>query len=245
MAVRVLLVLAGLTTFAVLAPLGCAQASSSVEKQEKQAGLEHTGTTEASRTTPEATTQSGASSEGGVAVGEAIAEADLKPVGDSGVSGTATFKEVGSLGVQVELAISGLPTKDRDATYYAQVHEGSCSDERKGHEHEEEHGAEGGGPALALVRLERLLAKIPGLEAHGGHEPGIPEVPRGSIEQPISFGVSAGGTISVTSLLEDVEPKRLTSGAPEYIHLHAAGSEDEPEELSCGDLAEESGRGSG
>jgi hypothetical protein len=243
MVVRVLLVLAA---FAVLAPFGCGQASSSVEKRERQAGLEHAGTTEASRTTPETTAQSSASSGGGVAVGKAIAEAELKPVGDSGVSGNVVFKEVGSLGVQVEIEVSGLPTKDPDAAYYAQVHEGSCSDERTEDKHEEEHSATSFGPALALVRFDRLLAKTPGLEAHGGHEPGIPEVPSGSIEQPIGISASAGGSASVTSLLEGVAPERLTSGGPEYIHLHAAGSEDAPaEELACGDLAGASGRGSG
>ena len=162
-------------------------------------------------------------------------------VGDSGTSGTAVFKEVGNLGIQVELDVSGLQTKDPDAAYYAQVHEGSCSDEQRGEEHEEEYGA-GPGAALALVKLDQLVAKTPGLEAHGGHEHGIPEVPFGSIEQPISFGASADGTSSVTSLLEGVEAKRLTSGDPEYVHLHGVGSEDAAE-LACGDLVEASRRG--
>ena len=90
--------------------------------------------------------------------------------------------------------------------------------------------------------LDRLVAKTPGLEAHGGHEHAIPEVPFGSIEQPISFGASADGTSSVTSLLEGVEAKRLTSGDPEYVHLHGVGSEDAPE-LACGDLVGASRRG--
>ena len=79
------------------------------------------------------------------------------------------------------------------------------------------------------------MAKTRGLQAHGGHEHGIPEAPFGSIEQPISFGASADGTSSVTSLLEGVEAKRLASGNPEYVHLHGVGSEDPPE-LACGDL---------
>ena len=186
-------------------------------------------------------TESNTSAEGGVTVGEKIAQAELKSVGDSGTSGTAVLKEVGNLGIQVELDVLGLPTKDPNAAYYAQVHEGSCSDERRGEEHEEEYGA-GPGPALALVRLDQLVAKTPGLEAHGGHEHGIPEVPFGSIEQPISFGASADGTSSVTSLLEGVEAKRLTSGGPEYVHLHGVGSEDAPE-LACGDLVGASRRG--
>jgi hypothetical protein len=201
-----------LVAFAVL--YGCGQTSSSVERQGKKAG---------------------------VTVGVKIARAELEPVGDSGTSGTAVFKEVGNLGIQVELGVLGLPTKDPNATYYAQVHEGSCSDERGSEEHEKEHGADLG-PALALVRLDQLVANTPGLEAHGGHEHGIPEVPFGSIEQPISFGASADGTSSVTSLLEGVEAKRLTSGHPAYVHLHGVGSEDAPE-LACGDLVGAGRRG--
>jgi hypothetical protein len=192
-------------------------------------------------------TSSGGSSKevGGTTVGGAIAEADLQPIGDSGTSGTAVFKEVGNLGVQVELEVSGLPTKEPNATYYAQVHEGSCSEEQTGEEHEEEHSVSSFGPALALVRLDRLVAKVPGLQAHGGHEHGIPEEPPGSIEQPISFSASADGSASVTSLLEGVDAKRLRSRAPAYIHLHAVNLEGAPEELSCGDLVGASRRGSG
>ena len=236
MAVRVLL---ALIAFAVL--YGCGQASSSVERQGKKVGAERADKTEASQPTPDLTTQSGTSAEGGVTVGEKIAQAELKSVGDSGTSGTAVFKPVGDLGIQVELAVSGLPAKDPNAAYYAQVHEGSCSDERSGEEHEVEYGA-GLGPALALLRLDQVGAKTRGLEAHGGHEHGIPDVPFGSIEQPISFGASADGTSSVTSLLEGVEAKRLTSGDPEYVHLHGVGSDDAPE-LACGDLVEANRRG--
>ena len=234
--VRLLLVL---VAFVVL--YGCGQASSSAERQGENAGAERADMTEASPSTPGLTTQSSNSSEGGVTVGKKISQAELKSVGDSGTSGTAVLKEVGNLGIQVELDVLGLPTKDPNAAYYAQVHEGSCSDERRGEEHEEEYGA-GPGPALALVRLDQLVGKTPGLEAHGGHEHGIPDVPFGSLEQPISFGASADGTSSVTSLLEGVEAKRLTSGEPDYVHLHGVGSENAPE-LACGDLVEASRRG--
>jgi hypothetical protein len=162
-------------------------------------------------------------------------------VGGSGTHGTAVFKGVGPTDVQVELDISGLSTKDPDATYYAQVHEGSCSSEPSDEGHEE-HGA-GTGPALALVRFDRLLAngtllaKGTGLQAHGGEEPGIPEEPPGSIEQPVSFSASSpDGSAFVSSLLEGVAPERLTSGSPKYIHVHAVRPEGAPEELSCGDL---------
>ncbi len=239
MAVRLLLALAA---FAVL--YGCGQTSSSVEKQEKKAGAEHADRTETPRPTRDPTTQPGDPAEGGVAVGAAIARAELEPAGGSGTSGTAVLKEVGYLGVQVELDVSGLPTGAPDAAYYAQVHEGSCSDARGGEGHEkEEHGA-GPGPALAFVGLDRPAGQVPGLEAHGGHEHGIPEAPSGSLEQPVSFGASADGTSSVTSLLENVEAGRLTSGGPEYVHLHAVGPEDAPE-LACGDLIGASRQGLG
>ena len=128
--------------------------------------------------------------------------------------------------------------------YYAQVHEGSCSDGRSDEGHDrEKHGAVPG-LVLALVRLDRLVAKAPGLQAHGGHEHVIPEVPFGSIEQPVSFVASADGISSVTSLLKGVEAKRLTSGSSEYVHLHAVGSE-ETVELACGDLIGTGRRGQG
>jgi hypothetical protein len=236
LAVRLLLVL---VAFAIL--YGCGQASSFVERQGKKAGAERADKTEAPQPTTDLTTQYNASAEGGVTIGEKIARAELKSVGDSGTSGTAVFKEVGNLGIQVELDVLGLPTKHPDAAYYAQVHQGFCSDKQRDEEHEEEYGA-GSGLALALVRLDQLVAKTPGLEAHGGHEHGIPEVPFGSIEQPISFGASADGTSSVTSLLEGVEAKRLTSGDPEYVHLHGVGTQDTLE-LACGDLVGVSRRG--
>jgi hypothetical protein len=138
----------------------------------------------------------------------------------------------------------GLPTGAPDAAYYAQVHEGSCSDERGGEGHAKEERGAGPGPALAFLGLDRPAGEVPGLEAHGGHEHGIPEAPSGSLEQPVSFGASADGTSSVTSLLENVEARRLTSGGPEYVHLHAVGSEDAPE-LACGDLVGASRQGLG
>jgi hypothetical protein len=235
--VRLLLVV---VAFAAL--YGCGPASSLVEREGKKLGTERAGETGASQPAPDLTTQPGTPSERGNTVGEKIAQAELKPAGDSDTRGTAVFKEVGSLGIQVELDVSGLPTKNPNATYYAQIHEGYCSDEGRGEEHEVEHGASSG-PGLALLRLDQLAAKARGLQAHGGHEHGIPEAPFGSVEQPISFGASADGTSSVTSLLEGVEAKRLTSGDPEYVHLHGVDSEDAPE-LACGDLFEANRRAS-
>ena len=52
-------------------------------------------------TTPDRNT----SADGGVTVGQAIARVELEPVGDTSTGGTAVFKEVGGLGVQIELDI--------------------------------------------------------------------------------------------------------------------------------------------
>jgi hypothetical protein len=183
---------------------------------------------------------------GGMLVRPAIADAKLKPVGGSSTSGIAVFKGVGNLGVQAALRVSGLPRRDHDAVYYAQLHRGSCLDARL----EEDQGFRVGS-SLALLRFERLLTEIPirakgmGLHAHGGDEPSIPEKSPGSIVQPIRFSASARNTASVTSLIEGVAPERLTSGGPEYIHVHAASSENAPEkELACGDMMEARGPGS-
>jgi len=93
MSVRVLLVLS------VLAVLyGCGQASSPAERQEQPAGTE--------KATAEATTPSGS----GTTVGPVFAKVDLEPVGDSSTHGTAVFKKVGDLGVQVELAPGAYPS---------------------------------------------------------------------------------------------------------------------------------------
>jgi hypothetical protein len=59
--------------------------------------------------------------------------------------------------VQVELGVSGQPTKDPDAHYFAQVYEGSYSDKRSGKGHEEH--SVGAGPTLALARFDRLLVE--------------------------------------------------------------------------------------
>lgn len=186
---------------------------------------------------PEGVTSS-SPSHGGTRVGGMVAEAELEPVSNFDTGGTAVFREVGSTDVQVELNVSGLPTSDPGATYFAQVHVGSCSDARTGEDHghegleREEHGA--AGPALALLRLDRLMAKVPEY-AHGDEEHHIPNEPPGSIEQPVSFGVSADGTTSVVSLLEWVAPKQLRSGSPKYMDLRSAESEDAPV-MACGDL---------
>jgi hypothetical protein len=227
MAIRVLLVLSAL---AVLH--GCGQASSSAERQEQAAGVNG----------PDPIT----SSAGGTTVGPVIAEVALEPVGGSSTRGTAVFKRVGDVGVQVELAASGLP-KPR-ANYFSQIHQGSCAGAREqeegcDHRHQQEgkhnHEHSGvGGPTVALIRLDPLLAQAPE-QAHGGHDHSVPaadELP-GNIDYPIELSSQPDGTAFVTTLLEGVSPEEVVSGEPKYIDLHASGSEDSPT-LACADLNE-------
>ena len=181
-----------------------------------------------SRETSRATTPS----DGGTTVGDVAAEIELKPVGDSGTSGTVIFRKVGTLGVQTELRVSGLPKAG--SVYYAQIHEGECKDlGAGGHEDKEEYGAVG--PSLALVRFDELIVKAAEY-AHGGHDEDRPEdeLP-GNIDQPITIQGSADGTAAVVSLLEGVALERIFSGEPKYFDLHAANSEDAPT-LACADL---------
>lgn len=227
MALRVLLVLSALTVL-----YGCGQTSSPTERHEQAAGAE------------KAAAEPHTSSASGTPVGPVFAKVDLEPVGDSGTRGTVVFKKVGDLGVQVELAASGLPKPGAD--YFSQIHEGSCTGAREqegggDHRHKQDgdhdHEHSGVGPAVALVRLDTLLAK--GLEhAHDGHNHSAPadKLP-GNIDYPIGFLSSADGTAFVTDLLEGVAPEEVISGEPKYIDLHPASSED-PRPLACADLSE-------
>jgi hypothetical protein len=222
--VRVLLLV--LATFTILL-YGCDQASSPAERQEGG---------------------------GGTPVGDAFAEAELRPVGDSGVSGNVVFKEAGSRTVVVELEVSGLPTPENPEEpkpYFAQVHEGSCSEAPRGgdqehgedhgddhHGHDHEHG--GGTPSVALIRLDRFLGATPEYADHPAYaSPPADELP-GGVDTPLSLVASADGTAAVTSLLEGVEPEQLSSGSPKYVDLRAPSRDLAPERwpaLACADLS--------
>jgi hypothetical protein len=255
---RVLLLV--LAAFTVL--YGCAQvSSSSVEKQEKQGGVEQATPKSVTEIQPvtdpvsepvpalEPTHQPNSSSEGGGTVGEPIAQAELRPVDDSGVSGTAVFKEVSNLGVQVDLELSGLSAPEdyeEPKPYFAQVHEGSCAvvprggSQEHGDDHpEHEHGAQG--PSLALVRLGALLAKAGEHADHSEyHAPPADELP-GNIDAPIGVVSSADGTAFTTTLLEGVEPDQLSSGSPKYMDLRdpSHGAPEDWPALACADLSGE------
>jgi hypothetical protein len=183
MAIRLLLV--AVSVLAVV--YGCGQASSPAERHERAAGAQEAA---AESATP--------SAEGTTTVGPVFAKVDLEPVGDSATRATAVFKEVGDLGVQVELAASGLPKPG--AEYFSQIHEGSCAgvqgqeeEEEEGGDHRHEHDGDhdhqhgGVGPAVALIRLNSILAEAPE-QANGGHDHSAApadELP-GNIDYPLS-----------------------------------------------------------
>lgn len=243
MVVRILLMV--LAAFTVL--YGCGQASPPAERLEGDAGVEGPGAPSPPASEP---TIPSANPGGGTTVGGAFAEADLSPVGRSGVSGDAVFKEVGSLGVQIEIEITGLPAPgnpEEPETYFAQVHEGSCSEAPRGdgREHGENHGDDhhqhgGGGPSLALVRLDRFFGATPEYADHAEYEDPPADGLPGNVDRPLSLGASADGTAAVSSLLEGVEPEELTAGGPKYVDLRAPSDDLAPDAwpaLACADLS--------
>jgi hypothetical protein len=103
------------------------------------------------------TTSDDATATAGTRVGPVVGEVELKPVGDSEVRGSFALRKVGDLGVQVELEVSGLPKQPAES-YYAQVHQGECSEVRAGegehiHHQDPSHDHGGVGPNVALIRL--------------------------------------------------------------------------------------------
>jgi hypothetical protein len=242
------LALGALLAFAV--PYGCDRDDLPAERQEGSVGAKGAGASSPPVAGPEPTTPS-ANPAGGTPVGGAFARAELVPVGGSGVSGDVVFKEVGSLGVQVELEVSGLPAPgdpEEPEPYFAQVHGGSCSEAPRGggQEPEDEHGEDhhghdhehGGGPSLALVRLDRFFGAAPEYADHPEYEDPPADGLPGNIDAPFSVGASADGTGSVSSLLEGAEPEDLTSGGPKYVDLRAPshGAPGDWPALACANL---------
>jgi hypothetical protein len=143
---------------------------------------------------------------------------DLHPEGNSGVSGTASFKET-SDGVVVKLNLRNLPKPN--TFYLAHIHPGTCA-EGETHEHggahgEGEYGHEHGG----------------GSHEHGGgsHEHGAAQ-----IEYPLSQVKSDSQSHgSSTTTLGETSVDKLFSGEPKHVNVHEAGSGNPPI-LSCADL---------
>jgi Cu/Zn superoxide dismutase len=146
------------------------------------------------------------------------AKLDLRPEGDSGVSGSASFKD-SSDGIVIELELRGLPRSN--TSYLAHIHPGTCAKEAKeGHAHEEEHGehpAEGEGQ-------EHEEEYVFG---HGE-------------EGEISYALSqvksnSEGRGSSTTMFGQLSVDELFSGEPKHVMVHEAGSGDPPI-LTCADL---------
>ena len=166
----------------------------------------------------------GNSQEGGNSQGEqedhhgiSAAKLDLHPEGDSGVSGSASFKD-SSDGVLIKLDLRGLPKPN--TLYLAHIHPGTCAKEAKeGHAHEEEHG-EHAGEGEGQEEEEYVF----------GH----------SEDGEISYALtqvksnSEGGGSSTTAFGQ-LSVDKLFSGKPKHVMVHEAGSGNPPI-LTCADL---------
>jgi hypothetical protein len=148
------------------------------------------------------------------------AKLDLHPEGDSGVSGTVSFKDRSFKdspdGVLVRLDLRGLPKPN--TFYLAHIHPGSCAEEAEGHAHEQgEHPGKGKGNE----HEEYVFG-------HGGEEEisyALSQVKSNSEGRGSS--TTTFGQLSVDKLFS-VEPKK-------HVMVHEAGSGNPPI-LTCADL---------
>jgi hypothetical protein len=153
--------------------------------------------------------------------GSSAAKLDLHPEGDSGVSGTASFKDTSFKdspdGVVVRLDLRGLPKPN--TFYLAHIHPGTCAKEAKeGHAHEQgEHPGEGEG------------------HEHEEYVFGHGE------EEELSYALSqvksnSEGRGSSTTAFGQTSVDKLFSGEPKkHVMVHEAGSGNPPI-LTCADL---------
>ena len=150
---------------------------------------------------------------------------DLRPVGDSGASGTASFEDISSKdgpdGVVVRLELRGLPKPD--TSYLAHIHPGTCAEEAEEHAHEQgEHPRGGEG------REEEEYVFGHGEEGEGG-------------EGEISYALTQvesnpEGRGSSTTMFGQTSVDRLFSGErKKHVMVHEAGSGNPPV-LACADL---------
>jgi hypothetical protein len=122
----------------------------------------------------------------------------LHPEGDSGVRGTATFKDV-SRGVLVKLELRGLPKPN--TLYLAHIHPGSCAQEEKeGELHAEHHEEEG--------------------QAHE-HGEAI-EYPLSEVKS------DSEGRGSSTTTVHKSSVGKLLSGKDKHVNVHEAGAGNPP-----------------
>jgi hypothetical protein len=144
-------------------------------------------------------------------------------VGDSGASGTASFKDISSKdgpdGVVVRLDLRGLP--NADTSYLAHIHPGTCAEEAKEHAHEQgEHPEEGEG------REDEEYVFGHGEE---GEEAEISYALTQVESNPEGRGTS-------TTMFGQISVNKLFSGGPKkHVMVHEAGSGNPPI-LTCADL---------
>jgi hypothetical protein len=163
-------------------------------------------------------TKEGGSSQGHKEVhhGISVAKLDLRSEGDSGVSGSASFKD-SSDGVVIKLELRGLPKPN--TAYLAHIHPGTCAEEAKeGHAHEQgEHPGEGEG--------QEHEEYVFGHGEEGEISYALSQVKSNSEGRGSS--TTAFGQISVDKLFS-VEPKK-------HVMVHEAGGGNPPI-LTCADL---------
>ena len=165
-------------------------------------------------------TKEGGSSQGQQEEHHAISAAklDLHPERDSGVSGSASFKD-SSDGVLIKLDLRGLPKPNTN--YLAHIHPGTCAKEAKeGHAHEEEHGEHPGEGEGQEEEEEYVFG-------HGE-------------EGEISYALSqvksnSEGRGSSTTMFGQLSVDKLFSGKPKHVMVHEAGRGNPPI-LTCADL---------
>jgi hypothetical protein len=148
------------------------------------------------------------------------AKLDLHPEGDSGVSGTASFKDNSFKdspdGVLVRLELRGLPKPN--TFYLAHIHPGTCAEEAEEHAHKQ--GVHPGG-GQGSEDEEYVFGR-------GG-------------EEEISYALSqvksnSEGRGSSTTAYGQLSVDKLFSGEPKkHVMVHEAGSGNPPI-LTCADL---------
>jgi hypothetical protein len=137
----------------------------------------------------------------------------LRPAHDSGVSDTASFKNVSDT-VVVALDLHNLPSPN--TFYLAHIHPGTC--------------AQGGEVGQTSKHGEHAEEAESQQRKRYGHEQGE------EIEYPLSQVRSdSEGHGSSTTALHDTSFDKLFSGGPKHVNVHEAGSGNPPI-LTCADL---------
>jgi len=138
------------------------------------------------------------------------AEIELRPVDDSGVSGTVALKGITG-GVEVDLELRGLPKPG--AIYQAHLHRGTCAQGQAG---------------SALDHQGK---------ANGDHEMAGMGADIVSPLSPVKADAQGGG--SSTTTLWDTTVGELLSGEPRSVEVHAVGGgPDLPAKVACATLSQ-------